>query len=326
MFKALKEGLSPKAKALFAVGVVVFLAVSLWGGYALYDYKENNPNMCIGCHLMQSAYDKWHVSEHAGMNCHACHQLTYPEQVMLMVNLVLHNPKEVPARHGKVIVPSRLCSNCHIEKDEHFGYPDAKKITNSAFHARHYFMAQVECTKCHGYKLHEFTPDPKFCVNCHKDKNEVHGMPSLACLSCHNDRSDNLKPNRDACLICHGSEEQRAAIKKACPQDKKGCSPSDQDVAAAVKLGMTFPENGAMRFECQKCHNPHKNIKPTVEENCMPCHANVKKLGKHAMHLESGLKCFDCHRPHYWRVTKADTKQKKCSGCHGAVDPANFLK
>src|SRR5512143_3496405 len=112
MFKAFKEGLSIKAKVILALVLVCFIGGGSWGAFKLWDYKENNPNFCMGCHLMKEAFDKWAASEHKSVNCHECHHLTIMEQNQLLISLVLHNPKEVPARHGKIIVPWKYCVSC----------------------------------------------------------------------------------------------------------------------------------------------------------------------------------------------------------------------
>jgi len=325
MFKAFQEGLSPKAKGILAVVLVVIIIGGSVAAYKLWDYKENNPNFCMTCHLMKDAFDKWSISEHKGVNCHECHHLTLIEQNMLLVNLVLHNPKEVPKRHGEIIVPWKLCTKCHVDKNEKF--PNAVKIDKSPFHQKHFFKNPgMECTKCHGYDLHKFTPDHKFCLNCHKDKAEIHGMVGFACMNCHSDRTQDFKPNRAACLSCHGNAEQRAVIaKEPCQPTLKQCPPEADQIAIASKMTV-FPEDGAMKFECSKCHNPHGKIKLTGEADCLVCHPDIKKKGKHQAHLDMQLKCMDCHKPHGWRVTKAMGKSAKCTSCHGPVDPANFLK
>jgi len=204
LFKKFSEGLSPKAKMIIAGLLMVVVVVGSVVAYKLWDYKENNAKFCVTCHLMNDAFDKWAASSHKDVNCHECHHLSLIEQNMLLVSLVLHNPQEVPERHGKVIVPAKFCTKCHV--DTHEKFPDAVKVSNSPFHKKHFDAGKIECTKCHGYKLHVFLPEPKFCVGCHPKNEEVHGMPALACLNCHNDKSENLIPGRDACLLCHGDE------------------------------------------------------------------------------------------------------------------------
>ncbi|MGC2424124.1 MAG: cytochrome c3 family protein [Nitrospirota bacterium] len=323
MFKAFKEGLTIKAVAALAAVVLILLSAGGYGAYRLWDYKENNPSFCTGCHLMSEAFHKWSVSEHKGVNCHECHHLTLMEQNQLMVSLVLHNPKVVPARHGKVIVPWEYCVKCHWETNPK--YPNAPNISDSPVHAKHFFSEKLECSGCHGYRLHQFTVEPRFCVKCHPHNAEVHGMEGMACLACHTDKTASLKPNRDKCLTCHGNDEQRARI-AAEPKtvDTRHFTATADEIAIASKL-TTFPADGAMKFDCNMCHKPHGKLKLSAPADCLPCHRNIMTTGKHAAHLSMGLKCFDCHKAHLWKVTKEMGKSAKCTQCHGPVDPANFL-
>lgn len=325
ILKYLSEGLSPKAKVTLSIVMVIVVVVGSVVAYKLWDYKENNPRFCVTCHLMDDAFEKWEVSSHKDINCHECHHLSLIEQNKLLITLVLHNPQEVPERHGKVIVPWKYCTKCHVEGNEKF--PSAPNVGVSAFHKKHFDQAKLECTKCHGYKLHEFAAEPKFCVGCHPDNEPVHGMPELACLNCHNDKSENLIPGRDACLLCHGDEAQRTAITADLDNNNINyIKPTEEEVAKASKMA-TFPAEGAMAFECNKCHNPHGKIKLTIgSEDCSTCHEGAGKKGQHQTHIGMGLTCKQCHKPHKWTVTKEMAKSAFCTQCHGVNDPAKFLK
>ncbi|HEX9861551.1 MAG TPA: cytochrome c3 family protein [Nitrospirota bacterium] len=324
MFKFLKEGLSPKAKMIAAAVLIVVVAGGGLVGWKLWDFKENNPKFCVGCHLMDEAYNKWAESAHKEVNCHACHHLTFVEQNMLLVNLVLKNPKEVEERHGKIIVPWKYCTQCHWEKNEE--YPDAVNVSNSPMHAKHFFMEKIECSNCHGREPHEFRATSGLCASCHPDKEKIHGMEGLECLGCHTDKTLNLMPSRGKCLTCHGSKEQREKI-AAEPQtgDVKIFTADPAQVETASRMS-TFPEDAPMSFECSVCHKPHTKIKLVGNQDCLKCHSKQLRVGKHGMHIENGFKCLDCHKPHEWRVSKATLKSGKCTACHEPGNPKNFLE
>ena len=140
----LKEPISLKAKIL----IFALIAVIFFGGgfvaYKFYDITQNNPKFCVGCLLMQPAYDSWAKSEHKSLNCHECHHLTIPEQNQLLISFVLHRPNAVPERHkGQIIVSQKYCNQCHTEGK-------AERINKSLFHAKHVYMEQIESTDCHG--------------------------------------------------------------------------------------------------------------------------------------------------------------------------------
>jgi hypothetical protein len=111
----LKEPIPLKAKVLI---LALFLVIVGGGGfvaYKFYDFTQNNPKFCVGCHLMQPAYDAWASSEHKQLNCHDCHHLTIPEQNQLLISFVLHRPTKVPDRHkGQVIVSQKYCATSEI--------------------------------------------------------------------------------------------------------------------------------------------------------------------------------------------------------------------
>jgi len=320
-FKWLKEGMPLKGKIIIAV---LFLAMIVGGGvvaFKFYDFTQNNPKFCVSCHLMQPAYDAWAASEHKNLNCHDCHHLTIPEQNKLLVSFVLHRPATVPDRHGKVIVPWKNCIKCHWERDEKF--KNAKSINQSRMHAKHVFMEQIECVKCHGYRTHQFTAEERFCVKCHQGKT-VHGtgMEQLACLNCHTDRTKDLKPSRKKCLFCHGDETVRKELRADATLDVTHYQPDQKTINKAIKI--VVPEKAPMQFDCYQCHKPHKSSRPDWG-NCLSCHENIINVGKHNTHVQvMGMKCKQCHKPHIWRVSPEQAK-KDCVTCHEYREPKRFI-
>ncbi len=321
----LKEPLSLKAKLL----ILLLLLVLVGGGgtvaYKFYDFTQNNPKFCVGCHLMQSAYDSWSVSEHKTLNCHQCHHLTIPEQNQLLISFVLHRPNSVPARHGKIIVSQKVCNECHTSGN-------AVRINKSVFHAKHVFMEQIECTECHGEVkpdksgLHRFLPTEKFCTKCHKNR-QVHGvgMGGLACINCHTDRTDDFKPGRKKCLYCHSSDDN---IKKELvadgTMDVRHFLPDPALVKKAIKIQYT--ESSPMQFYCYTCHKPHTpgQVKPNMDV-CLKCHSDIRNVGKHKLHLNMDMQCKNCHKPHTWKVTESSAK-KDCVTCHEYRSPRAFTQ
>lgn len=320
----LAEPLSLKAKLLIlSLGAIVVVG----GGYIaylFYDFTQNNPKFCVSCHLMQPAYDTWAASEHKSLNCHDCHYLSIPEQNMLLINFVLHRPDKVPERHGKIIVSSKICNQCHTEGN-------AKRINRSLFHAKHVYMEQIECTVCHGEVkpdksgLHSFLPTEKFCTKCHADK-VVHGegMGGLACLNCHTDRTKDLRPERKKCLFCHSTDESiRKELIEDGTMDVRYFIPDQDIIKKAVKIKYT--EQSPMQFYCYECHKPHTaaGVRPRTE-SCLKCHPAVRNVGKHRIHLNIDMQCKDCHKPHLWKVTESSAR-KDCVKCHEYKNPQSFL-
>jgi hypothetical protein len=321
----LKEPISLKAKLL----IITLILIIVFGGgfvaYKFYDFTQNNPKFCVGCHLMQPAYDAWAKSEHKTLSCHQCHHLTIPEQNQLLISFVLHRPTKVPDRHkGQVIVGEHVCNQCHTEGP-------GERINKSLFHAKHVYMEQIECTECHGEVkpdksgLHSFLPTEKFCTKCHKDK-QVHGegMGGLACINCHTDRTKDLKPGRKKCLFCHSNNESvRKELIADSTMDVRFFTPNSALIKKAAKI--QFNNDSPMQFYCYECHKPHTpgKVKPK-NEDCLKCHSNIPKIGKHKTHLGMDMQCKDCHKPHLWKVTEASAK-KDCVTCHEYRSPKAFM-
>lgn len=312
-----------KYKLIILIAIVVFVSSAGFISYKFWDFKENNPKFCVTCHLMTPAYTAWASSVHAGISCHKCHHLSLMDQNKLLISFIFKNPSSVPPRHGKTIVPWKFCADCHWEKSSE--YPNAPKITGSQMHAIHAFKEGIECTACHGYIVHRFTPEPRFCVKCHQGK-EVHGvgMEGLACLNCHTDRTSNLLPDRSKCLYCHGSEQVRKDLIAEGSIDGLHYQPLPATVKKAIKI--KAPEDAPMQFYCYNCHRPHaQNIMPS-KDHCLKCHPEILHTGKHPIHVGMmKLSCTECHRPHIWRVTK-EIARTECVKCHAYKDPKEFLQ
>lgn len=317
----LSEGLSAKAKILIAVFLLMSVTIMGYVGYRINDYFENDPKSCNACHVHDDANKVWAQSVHHNVNCHECHHASKKDQMVQMYRFAFLGQKSVTPRHGEIIVAWKVCYSCHWEKNEKF--PTAKNINNSRLHARHVFMEKLECVNCHGYRIHQFNAEPRFCVKCHKDK-EVHGtgMEELACLNCHTDRTSDLKPGRKKCLFCHGSEKVRAELIADGTLDVTHYQPEEKTIRRATKI--VIPNDAPMQFSCYECHKPHKNARPDWG-NCESCHPNIKTTGKHGLHIDGmGMKCKQCHKPHIWRISPEQAK-KDCVKCHEYKDPKSFI-
>lgn len=311
-----------KGKVIIAVLILTILFGGGIVGSNFYDFTQKNPRFCVSCHLMKPAFDEWQRSGHNKINCHECHHLSIFELNMLLINFVLLRPKTVPERHGRTIVPWRYCITCHWEMNER--YPGAPMVNRSQLHAKHVFVEKFECTKCHGYIVHKFLPNSRFCVKCHKDKT-IHGigMKELPCLNCHTDRTKDLSPERSKCLFCHGDEIVRDVLIKVKNIDIKYFRPEKETIKKAVKINI--PQNAPMQFYCYECHKPHKSVNAKWG-HCQDCHRIITDVGKHNLHIRIvGMKCQDCHKPHSWRVT-VESAKKDCVKCHELRNPIKFIR
>lgn len=284
-FKRIRRWLSLVPPLVLVIVALVLVGAASLGGYKIYDYTENNPKFCASCHIMNTAYAKWAESAHKTVNCHDCHPLPYMERANLVVSFLIKRTRTVPMRHGKVIVPYPICIRCHFQGP----VAEARPIRGTAGHKKHFFDEGVECTECHGTRLHEFLPESGFCNRCHQDI-KVHAkvMEGFDCLTCHDFLSrtaSSLIPDRKVCLTCH------------------------QDLNPQVPFPTSL--DAPMQFNCNACHDPHEKIKPTADR-CLPCHDQTRRFGLHKLTYHQD--CTACHRPHVWKVTGRET----CLGCHKA--------
>ena len=269
------------------VGILAFLlfATLATGSLYLYDYTEHDPKFCVSCHIMEPAFAAWETSIHKGIECHDCHYATIIEKNQMLIKTFLEKPEKVSERpHGKILVPSSFCIQCHWK-----GKKVTKKISDSTGHALHWFKGDIECTSCHAVNLHQFSPEQKHCLTCHADRMVVQPkMKDMRCTECHNFIGDELVPKTKTCLSCHPHEE---------PSSPTGATPAHSQFGCAT---------------CHQTHGPYQAAKDT----CVNCHSYAIKHGKHPIHLEAlDNNCLSCHQPHQWKVTPEDAKTL-CSECH----------
>ena len=174
--------------------IVLLTVLVLASGAALawqtFSFSQRTPALCKSCHLMQTAYDTWSHSAHKDIECHTCHRASIAEQNRYLISTLIRRPKEVPARHGRVIVPRSICLQCHWDGD-----PKIPKVNASAGHSLHAFTQNIECTKCHAQEVHKFLPDSKVCAQCHAETVKAKGMENHDCQLCHHWKAE---PGPDA--------------------------------------------------------------------------------------------------------------------------------
>lgn len=322
IIKWYSEGISRKARILIALFILFSMISVGFAGYKINDYFEKDPEACRLCHVHDGAHELWEKSKHNVVICKQCHHSTKKDQVRQLYRFVFLGHATVEPRHGKIIVPSKLCMECHWEGNKK--YPQASLVNASPFHAKHVFVEKVECTRCHGYIAHQFLPEERFCFQCHPQK-EVHGtgMEKIACINCHTDRTEDLKPGRKKCLFCHSADDSiRKELIEGGTIDVKYFQPSQELIKNTIKVDA--PSDAPMQFYCYECHKPHEKARPDWND-CLRCHRNTPKEGNHALHIkEMGMKCKDCHKPHAWKLTETQAK-KECAKCHEYKSPAKFV-
>lgn len=208
----------------------------------------------------------------------------------------------------------------------------ANKVTDSRFHALHYFMGPTACVTCHGQKrLHVAKTEPGDCLDCHDDKTEMIHMADtteLACFNCDTDQTVDLNPNQEKCLSCHSEDptiwQQLAASGTI---DVKYVPPADDMMASAPKIAMP-PEAPMAQLNCSSCHTAHLSedvAEVAAKDSCLSCHAQIPTTGQHIRHVPYYQNnCLSCHQEHGWSID-TEWAQQKCAKCHPYKSPASFV-
>ena len=276
-------------KAPIMILVVLVAVIGAVVGYKYYRYTQEQPAFCASCHLMQEAEKSWQRSSHKRYVCQVCHKMGILEQNKLLIAFVANPKGNIKQKHGK-INPWLVCKDCHM-------YDVAQgsiTLRNSYGHARHVFMQEITCERCHKGDMHEFTVTKAECMSCHKDK-LIHGMgmTGLACLNCHSYSESAPKMiGTKRCLRCHKDVPERS------------------------------PMSG---LKCFECHKPHGKIKMETKDCLGSCHGNESSVGQHGLHMTKvKMECVDCHYPHVWTIGKKQARGL-CDRCHKLKDPASFI-
>lgn len=300
----------PASVKVAMIGAVGFVGI-VGGGSGLYGYNYvmHDNDFCQSCHIMDTAWNRFQVSAHKGLQCHACHrQPLYVSSVELFW-WVTRRQMEVPP-HDKV--PTKVCDECHMRQ----GTDSARtNVILTAGHAVHLksdssALKDVQCVTCHGRDFHIFDPKNSTCAQsgCHASIRVNLGAMSRQgfqhCTTCHNFKNAvpagvtvtaaklALGPKALDCSTCHAMTEKILTF----------------DLAADPHKG-----------NCGACHDAHKQKEPKdAYKTCATaqCHPSADTLT--AFHRGVGGhvldQCGACHRAHSWKVKGTD-----CLACHKTI-------
>lgn len=163
-----------------ALGVLLALA------FGVPAYLTAQPGYFRRYPLMAAKWEPWSTSTHVEAGCAGCHvepralpQVIYRARMIGEFYLGLAFPKREPDLFAK---PSNAaCMECHS---------DLRSVSPEGDlqipHRAHINVLKMECVACHGYLVHELSPEGK------------HAPPMGGCMECHD--GDAAK---NACTACH---------------------------------------------------------------------------------------------------------------------------
>ncbi len=286
----------------------VVLIVGFVGVYN-YNYVMHKNDFCQSCHLMDTAWNRFQVSAHKDLQCHACHRQPLWASSKELFWWVYERRMAVPA-HDKV--PTAVCAECHLRTNTDSSRTNVLRTAGHALHLQSDSSAlrNVQCVTCHGRDFHMFRPNNATCAQsgCHTDVRVKLGEMSKAgflhCTTCHGFRTPVPKGQTVA--------EARSAI---VPRELN-CAACHQMSQQVLKWNLASDPHKA---SCGWCHNPHKQEQPKdAFQSCATaqCHAAADTLT--AFHRGLGAhgldNCGACHQAHSWKVKGAD-----CLACHKTI-------
>ena len=290
---------------IYKLGIVASLGfVALIGGFVglyNYNYVMHKNDFCQSCHIMDTAWNRFQVSAHKDLQCHACHRQPLWVSSKELFWWVLERRMAVPT-HDKV--PTTVCSECHVRPKTDSSRTNVLMTAGHVLHMKSDSSAlkNVQCVSCHGRDFHLFRPNNATCSQggCHEGKvvklGAMSGAKFLHCTTCHDFRT----------RVQAGAN--RADVKQAVAPKSLGCSACHEMAEKVLKWNLAAdPHKGS----CGSCHNPHKQEKPVeAYKSCASaqCHASADTLT--AFHRGLGTHrlddCGACHQAHSWKVKGTD--------------------
>jgi hypothetical protein len=289
-------------------GGFVALIVGFVGLYN-YNYVMHKNDFCQSCHIMDTAWNRFQVTAHKDLQCHACHRQPLWVSSKELFWWVFERRMAIPA-HDKV--PTAICSECHLRAGTDSARTNVLLTAGHVVHMKSDTSAlkDVQCVSCHGRDFHMFRPNNATCAQggCHAGTKVKLGAMSqstfLHCTTCHQFRT--RVPEAEPVV----------AAKRAIAPRALGCSACHEMAEQVLKWDLAAdPHNGS----CGSCHDPHKQDAPRdAYKSCTNagCHASAdtltafhKGLGTHALD-----NCGACHQAHSWKVRGTD-----CLACHKTI-------
>lgn len=304
--------LSRRAVARLAIIALIFVVVAgaATSGVAGYTYMMHDNDFCQSCHIMDTAWNRFQVSAHKNIQCHACHRQPLYVSTVELYYWVTQRMMEVPA-HDKV--PSSVCEDCHMQKGADSILTQVMLTAGHAVHLRSDSSAlkDVQCVTCHGRDFHIFIPSNNTCTQsgCHTTI-----RVNLGAMS---------KQAFPHCTICHDFKS-RVPLSVTVAEAKTRLTPQAIDCFSCHQMTQQIkafdlyldPHKG----NCGICHEPHKQQQPNEAwKTCAEsqCHGSPDTLTAFHRGLAGHVmrQCGSCHVAHSWRLKGAN-----CISCHKAIN------
>ncbi|MBL8983023.1 MAG: hypothetical protein JNL26_12615, partial [Gemmatimonadetes bacterium] len=143
------------AKIALGASTVLTLGIAGGAGAWSWNFMMHDNDFCSSCHVMKGAFNRFRVSEHDKLECHACHQQSIFASTKELYYWVLDRPEDIP-KHAPV--PNRVCGECHEQRQADSTW---KRIIATAGHSVHFksdstALKNLMCVDCHAKDVHAF--------------------------------------------------------------------------------------------------------------------------------------------------------------------------
>lgn len=310
---------SASIQVLLGVLVVGVLVGAGWFGQRAWEYTQHSNAFCTACHVMAEPFQEFQRSEHAGLQCHDCHQQSIYASMRQVYLWVADRPEDI-GEHAPVA--NDVCTSCHVEGD-----PERwRQIERTAGHRVHLAsdsLQDVQCVECHAASVHRFAPSKATCgqAGCHTEVDmRLGGMSNLTvhCVACH----DFTRPTSER--MASGKAGDRAGVEGARPDTlTAGLLRPERRLCAschAMRSMLTdFPADDPHDGECAACHDPHEQEESArAVASCTTggCHTPLDTAANLHHQLEADVVsgCTECHSAHSFEVGG-----ESCLNCHEEI-------
>ena len=281
----------PVKISLLLAGVLIFTTIAV--------EVTSQPGFCNSCHIMNTFYASWKVSDHSNVNCLDCHlQPGFTGYVKGKLNGLAQLVDCVVGRVGTK--------------------PSA-------------FVLDVSCLRSECHSIEELSSkdivfqDIKFNHGSHIDS-QIDGV-TITCGLCHShfEGEEHFKVNVEACYTCHFLENPKDN-KKIVETNCRDCHEVPDKIIERGFVKVNHKEFLSYSASCENsCHKREIAIESKISDSvCLNCHsfsmeADVNSVVLHEEHsMGEKVECFACHGKlqHEQTDVVSISSMMDCLSCH----------
>ncbi len=289
LFKDFGILLKQNIKGLFLfAGLVILALITI---YAFAEYQTTNSEFCGSCHYMDPYVRHWQASEHADVDCVACHDYDGGDLILSAVKYATEVYNTRP--QTRVLDENCLASDCH----------DVETLDKALVYKEDIFFQ---------HKTH---------------LNKILRSGKLHCTSCHNQMGQyeeetqvHMKVNDQTCFVCHFKDAGEGEAITGC----YSCHGNPKTEVEHAGFMFSHEPYLELNVECKQCHIKIVQGDASVPKGkCYSCH--VERLQKdyteaelHGVHVTTiGIDCQKCHdRIEHGNFQMVGALEIQCENCH----------